>query len=231
MFRPMFARPIPNLEACKLRVSQDYKALPRIPPSTKLKFCLIFPDQWSGRQHRLDHTCGLVRFCTKENKSKSCIGGIVQIVKPLTNVVNYPGSPWFWSDFGFRHWKVGPNHQFSLRSCRSSSVIFFDSSQGNLAGNLWDFFWPTGIKAEKLRGKFRSIFRKEIRSSKKTFVQNSLCRRATLTFCKSEGQNRSPLLPTKELPHSELDTHLSKYLHNRFSLHFLRTSGFTTFLD
>ena len=32
---------------------------------------------------------------------------------------------------------------FSLRSCRSSSVIFFDFWEGSLAGILRDFFWPT----------------------------------------------------------------------------------------
>ena len=35
------------------------------------------------------------------------------------------------------------NPRFSLRSCRSSSVIFFDLLQGNLAGLLRDFFSPT----------------------------------------------------------------------------------------
>ena len=78
---------------------------------------------------------------------------------------------------------------FSLRSCRSSSVNFFDFSQGNLenlVGNLEGifrgFFLTHRTKAQKFRGKFRSIFRKKIRGSKKkSFVQNSLCRRATLT--------------------------------------------------
>ena len=64
--------------------------------------------------------------------------------------------------------------KFSLRSCRSSSVNFFDFSQGilgnlvgNLAGILWEFFSTHRAKAQKLRRRFRSIFRKKIRSSEK----------------------------------------------------------------
>ena len=76
---------------------------------------------------------------------------------------------------------------FSLRSCRSSSVNFFDFSPGNLenlVGNLEGifrgFFLTHRTKAQNIRGKFRSIFRKKIRdSTKKSFVQNSLCRHAT----------------------------------------------------
>ena len=65
---------------------------------------------------------------------------------------------------------------FSLRSCRSSSVISFYFSQGNLenlVGNLEGifrgFFLTHRTKAQKFRGKFRSIFRKKIRGSKKIF--------------------------------------------------------------
>ena len=66
--------------------------------------------------------------------------------------------------------------------------FFFDFSQGNLGnlvgnlvGILWGFFLTHRTKAQKFRGKFRSFFRKKIRSSKKkSFVQNSLCRCATL---------------------------------------------------
>ena len=55
---------------------------------------------------------------------------------------------------------------------------------GNLAGIFRGFFLTHRTKAQKFRGKFRSIFRKKIRGSKKkSFVQNSLCRRATLTLC------------------------------------------------
>ena len=57
---------------------------------------------------------------------------------------------------------------------------------GNLEGILRDFFLTHRIKAQKFRGKFRSIFRKKIRSSKKSFVRNSLCKRATLRNC---GEN------------------------------------------
>ena len=49
--------------------------------------------------------------------------------------------------------------------------------------NFAGLFGPTKKKAQMFGGKLRSLFRKKIRSSnKKTFVQNSLCRRATLTF-------------------------------------------------
>ena len=65
---------------------------------------------------------------------------------------------------------------FSLRSRRSSSVNFFDFSQGNLenlVGNLEGifrgFFLTHRTKAQKFRGKLRSIFRKKLRGSKKTF--------------------------------------------------------------
>ena len=67
---------------------------------------------------------------------------------------------------------------------------FFDFSQGNLenlVGNLEGIFRRFSLshrtKAQTFRGKFRCIFRKKIRGSKKTFVQNSLCRRATLNGC------------------------------------------------
>ena len=42
------------------------------------------------------------------------------------------------------------------------------------------FFLTHRTKAQKFRGKFRSIFRKKFVARKKSFVQNSLCRRATL---------------------------------------------------
>ena len=65
-------------------------------------------------------------------------------------------------------------------------LFFFDFSQGNLENlvGIWREFCGIFLthreKAQKFRGKFRSVFRNKIRSSKKSFVQNSLCRRATL---------------------------------------------------
>ena len=57
--------------------------------------------------------------------------------------------------------------------------FFFDFSQGNLenlVGNLEGifrgFFLAHRTKAQKFRGKFRSIFRKKIRGSKKIFRAN-----------------------------------------------------------
>ena len=68
---------------------------------------------------------------------------------------------------------------FSLRSSRSSSVIFFlifrrESRKnliivGNLEGIFRGFFLTHRTKAQKFRGKFRSIFRTKIRGSKKIF--------------------------------------------------------------
>ena len=58
----------------------------------------------------------------------------------------------------------------------------FGKFSGKFGGNFLGFFLTHRTKAQKIRGNFRSIFRKKIRSSKKSFVQNSLCRRATLTF-------------------------------------------------
>ena len=76
-----------------------------------------------------------------------------------------------------------PSKTFSLRSCRSSSVNFFDFSEGNLGnltGILAGIFLTPRIKAQKFRGKFRGIFVRKFVAQKKSFVQNSLCRRATL---------------------------------------------------
>ena len=72
---------------------------------------------------------------------------------------------------------------FSLRSCRSSSVIVFFFFAGDLAGNIGrDFFLtPPPNKGSKLSGKhFRAFFVRNFVAQKKYFVQNSLCRRATL---------------------------------------------------
>ena len=53
---------------------------------------------------------------------------------------------------------------------------------GNFGGNFVGFFGHT--KRLKKFGKFRSMFRKKILSSKEYFVPTSLCRRATLkTAC------------------------------------------------
>ena len=66
---------------------------------------------------------------------------------------------------------------FSLRSCRSSSVNLFLIFRREIWKILWeiwrelsgDFFWPTEQRLENLGEKFRSIFRKRIRGSKKIF--------------------------------------------------------------
>ena len=78
-------------------------------------------------------------------------------------------------------------NDFSLRSCRSSSVIFFDFSQGNLenlVGNLEGifrgFFWPTEQRLKNFGEIFGAFFARKFVARKKSFVQNSLCRRATL---------------------------------------------------
>ena len=95
----------------------------------------------------------------------------------------------------------GRPKEFSLRSCRSSSVNFLNFSQGNLVGNLagilWGFFLTHRTKAQKNRGKFRSIFRKKFVARKKSFVQNSLCRCATLK--KSVFGDSVSSLPTQGL--------------------------------
>ena len=78
--------------------------------------------------------------------------------------------------------RPGKSFLFSVHSCRSSSVIFFDFWEGNLAGILREFCGTHKLKAQKLRGNIRSIFREKIRASKKSFVQTSFCRTGTLTF-------------------------------------------------
>ena len=50
---------------------------------------------------------------------------------------------------------------------------------GNLEGIFRGFVLTHRTKAQKFQGKFRSIFRKKFVARKKSFVQNSLCRRAT----------------------------------------------------
>ena len=45
----------------------------------------------------------------------------------------------------------------------------FDFSWGNLVGILWEFFGPQKEKLKIFGGKYRSTFRKKIRSSKKIF--------------------------------------------------------------
>ena len=68
---------------------------------------------------------------------------------------------------------------FSLRSCRSSSVLFLlNFCEGNLVGIFWT---QKKVTAQNFRGNFRSIFREVIRASKNSFVPTSFCRRTTLT--------------------------------------------------
>ena len=62
---------------------------------------------------------------------------------------------------------------FSLRPCRSSSVIFLLI----LGREIWrefcaGFFLTRTIKAQTIRGKFRIIFREKICASKKIFLAN-----------------------------------------------------------
>ena len=72
---------------------------------------------------------------------------------------------------------------FSLRSCRSLSVIYFFCWE--ILCELWrefgGIFQTHRIKGLTFVETFRTIFRKKFRSSKKGFVPTSLCRRrATL---------------------------------------------------
>ena len=76
---------------------------------------------------------------------------------------------------------------FSLRPCRSSSVIFFEFWEGNfvgiLAGILWDFFGPTKYRLRNFGDNLGAFFvRKFVDPPKNLSCQHSLCRRATLTF-------------------------------------------------
>ena len=81
------------------------------------------------------------------------------------------------------------NFIFSLRSCRSSSVIFCDFGEGNLAGILRDCFFRTHkSKAQNFRGKFRSIFREKTCDSKKIFRANFVLRTCHTNFLLSEQQ-------------------------------------------
>ena len=73
--------------------------------------------------------------------------------------------------------------------------IFFDFSKGNLenlVGNLegifWGFFWPTEQRLKKFGENFGAFFVRKFVARKKSFVQNSLCRRATLIVF--SGENR-----------------------------------------
>ena len=75
---------------------------------------------------------------------------------------------------------------FSLRSCRSSSVIFLilgGKSGRKFGGNFMGFSEPPKNKAQKSQDNIRSIFREKIQASKKSFVPTSFCRRATLSKC------------------------------------------------
>ena len=65
---------------------------------------------------------------------------------------------------------------------------------GNLEGIFRGFFLTHRTKAQKFRGKFRSIFVRKFVARKKSFVQNSLCRCATLMFCTGKGRFPKHLL-------------------------------------
>ena len=58
---------------------------------------------------------------------------------------------------------------------------------GKFGGQFGGICVTHRIKADIYRGQFRSIFRKKIRSSKKTFVENSLCRHGVTTFAWRPG--------------------------------------------
>ena len=67
----------------------------------------------------------------------------------------------------FIHWdSPRDTESFSLRSCRSSSVIVFDFWEGSLAGILRIFSDPQN-KGSTFWGKLRCIFREKFRSTKK----------------------------------------------------------------
>ena len=77
----------------------------------------------------------------------------------------------------------------SLRSCRSSSVNFFwffvgkfGKFNGKFGGNFRDFFWPTEQRLKNFGENFGAFFVRKFVARKKSSVQNSLCRRAALTF-------------------------------------------------
>ena len=64
---------------------------------------------------------------------------------------------------------------------------------GNLENEiLWDFFLTTEQRLKHFGEKFGAFFRKKIRSSKKSFVQNSLCRRATLNLSVVSNRDLRP---------------------------------------
>ena len=75
----------------------------------------------------------------------------------------------------------------SLRSCRSSSVNFFLNFGRGICREFWrefcGIFGTHKIQAQTFRGKFPSLLREKIRSSKKIFVPTLFCKRATLTIC------------------------------------------------
>ena len=96
-----------------------------------------------------------------------------------------------WATLFSCHLKKAKQHQsaFSLRSCRSSSVIFFLFFAGNLGkfsgkfdGNFPGIFSDPQNKGSKNSGEnFGAFFVRKFVARKKSFVQNSLCRRATLS--------------------------------------------------
>ena len=95
-----------------------------------------------------------------------------------------------------RNYMSSQSQVFSRRACRTPSVNFVLGFAGKFCGkfgvHLGDFF-RTYKKVQKYQGKFRSIFREKIRSSKHVFVQTSFCRRATLSKCSAnEVNSRKP---------------------------------------
>ena len=83
----------------------------------------------------------------------------------------------------FRPFSVSQHPKiFSLRSGRSSSVIFFLIFGREIWREVWrefcGIFLTHKIKAQKFRGKLRSIFREKFRSTKKIF-----CAKFVLQTC------------------------------------------------
>ena len=132
------------------------RKVPRSPPSKKQARFLEGPFLWEVE--------GKVTFLEASLASKKVLRGTFRGLPPFAPLLV----------FCARNWGL---NSFSLRSCRSSSVNFFfwffagkfGKFSGKFGGNFPGFFLTHRTKAQKIRGKFRSIFRKKIRSSKKIF--------------------------------------------------------------
>ena len=85
-----------------------------------------------------------------------------------------------WACVGFPSFSPS-DLSFSLRSCRSLSVIFFDFGDGNLAGILRDFFPTHKLKAQKIGKIFGAFYKRKFVAQEK-IVPTSFCRRATLIY-------------------------------------------------